>query len=199
MAIPTETPTTKGDRTWQRLLDLAVQRFAADGFRRTSVSDIARDADLTPAAVYAYFDNKDALFKAAVDADSSALIDGSRQAVDGLPMREGVGTMVSVLLERVAEHPLAARVLSGQEPDVIDRLLDLPSQQRLTDEVAEGIELAQAAGTIRSDIDARLLAEGLESIVLSLLMSTLQAGVPSSSRRATAARAVLDAALRPPE
>ena len=199
MAIPTETPTTKGDRTRQRLLDLAVQRFAADGFRRTSVSDIARDADLTPAAVYAYFDNKDALFKAAVDADSSALIDGSRQAVDGLPMREGVGTMVSVLLERVAEHPLAARVLSGQEPDVIDRLLDLPSQQRLTDEVAEGIELAQAAGTIRSDIDARLLAEGLESIVLSLLMSTLQAGVPSSSRRATAARAVLDAALRPPE
>lgn len=199
MAIPTETPTTKGDRTRQRLLDLAVQRFAADGFRRTSVSDIARDADLTPAAVYAYFDNKDALFKAAVDADSSALIDGSRQAVDGLPMREGVGTMVSVLLERVAEHPLAARVLSGQEPDVIDRLLDLPSQQRLTDEVAAGIELAQAAGTIRSDIDARLLAEGLESIVLSLLMSTLQAGVPSSSRRATAARAVLDAALRPPE
>src|SRR6266545_4993894 len=34
----------KGERTRQRLLDIAVRRFAADGFRRTSVSDIAREA-----------------------------------------------------------------------------------------------------------------------------------------------------------
>ena len=40
----------KGERTRRRLLDIAVQRFAADGFRRTSVSDIAREAGLTPAA-----------------------------------------------------------------------------------------------------------------------------------------------------
>ena len=198
MVLPTETPGTKGGRTRQRLLEIAVRRFAADGFRRTSVSDIARDADLTPAAVYAYFSGKDALFQAAVDADASALIESSRVAVDGLPMREGVGTMVAVLAERVADHPLAARVLSGHEPDVIDRLLDLPSLQQLTDEVAVGIALAQEAGEIRADVDARTIAEGLESIVLSLLMSSLQAGVAPSSRRATTARAVLDAALRPP-
>jgi AcrR family transcriptional regulator len=34
---------TKGERTRQRLLEAAIQRFAADGYRRTSVSDIARD------------------------------------------------------------------------------------------------------------------------------------------------------------
>ncbi len=199
MAAPTSVPGTKGDRTRRRLLELAVGRFAADGYRRTSVSDIARDADLTPAAVYAYFANKEALFQAAVDADASALIEASRRAVEGLPMREGVGRMVSVLAERVTDHPLAARVLSGQEPEVIDRLLDLPSLRRLTDEVAAGIALAQAADEIRADLDAQLVAEGLESIVLSLLMSALQAGVTPGSRRATAARAVLEAALRPPE
>ncbi|MEP6626220.1 MAG: TetR/AcrR family transcriptional regulator [Acidimicrobiia bacterium] len=197
MAIPTDTAGTKGNRTRQRVLDLAVARFAADGYRRTSVSDIARDADLTPAAVYAYFAGKEALFQAAVDADASALIDESRDEVEGLPMREGVGTMVSVLVTRVAHHPLAARVLSGREPDVIDRLLDLPSLQRLTEDVAAGIEVAQAAGDVRADIDARLLAEGLEAIVLSLLMSSLQAGVGADSPRAVATRAVLDAALRP--
>jgi AcrR family transcriptional regulator len=198
VAAPTSAPGTKGDRTRRRLLELAVGRFAADGYRRTSVSDIARDADLSPAAVYAYFANKEALFQAAVDADASALIEASRRAVEGLPMREGVGRMVSVLAERVTDHPLAARVLSGQEPEVIDRLLDLPSLRRLTDEVAAGIALAQAAHEIRVDLDAQLVAEGLESIVLSLLMSALQAGVTPGSRRATAARAVLDAALRPP-
>ena len=63
----------------------------------------------------------------------------------------------------MADHPLAARVLSGHEPDVIDRLLDLPSLQQLTDEVAVGIALAQEAGEIRADVDARTIAEGLES------------------------------------
>ena len=198
MAIPTAAAGTKGDRTRQRVLEIAVQRFAADGYRRTSVSDIARDADLTPAAVYAYFAGKEGLFQAAVDADASALIDESRAAVEGMAMREGISAMVSVLLTRVTEHPLAARVLSGREPDVIDRLLELPSLHQLTQETALGIEVAQAEGDIRSDVDAHLMAEGLESIVLSLLMSSLQANVGSESPRAVATRAVLDAALRPP-
>ncbi|MGZ4711683.1 MAG: TetR/AcrR family transcriptional regulator [Acidimicrobiia bacterium] len=198
MAIPTEAPVTKGDRTRQRLLDIAVRRFAADGYRRTSVSEIARDADLTPAAVYAYFPGKEGLFQAAVDADASALIAASRESVDGRSMRDGVTRMVSVLAERVVDHPLAARVLGGHEPDVIDRLLDLPSLRELTTEVAAGIEAAQAEGEVRADLDPQLVAEGLEAIVLSLLMSSLQAGVASTSRRADAARAVLDAALRPP-
>jgi AcrR family transcriptional regulator len=198
VAIPTATPGTKGDRTRRRLIELAVRRFAADGYRRTSVSDIARDADLTPAAVYAYFTNKEALFQAAVDADASALIESSRLAVADLPLLDAIGAMVTVLGERVARHPLAARVLAGREPDVIDRLLDLPSLRTLVDDVAAGIEIAQAAGEVRADVDARTTAEGLESIVLSLLMSSLQSGVTSDSRRAVGARAVLDAALRPP-
>jgi AcrR family transcriptional regulator len=94
---------------------------------RTSVSDIARDADLTPAAVYAYFTGKEALFQAAVDADARALIDESREAVDGLPMPEGVAGMVAALGDRLPHHPLAARVLAGHEPDVIDRLVDEPA------------------------------------------------------------------------
>ena len=88
-------------------------------------------------------------------------------------------------------------MLSGREPDLIDRLLDLPSLQRLTEDTAAGIEVAQAEGEVRNDVDARVIAEGLESIVLSLLMSSLQAGVGADSTRAIASRAVLDAALRP--
>ena len=44
---------TKGERTRRRLLELAVRRFADEGYRATSVSAIARDAGITQAAVYA--------------------------------------------------------------------------------------------------------------------------------------------------
>ena len=88
----------KGERTRQRLLEIAVRRFAADGFRRTSVSDIARAAGLTPAAAYAYFAGKEGLFQAAVDADAAALIEVARSdALGGGSARERLFVFVTAL------------------------------------------------------------------------------------------------------
>ena len=188
---------TKGDRTRTRLLELAVQRFAADGFRRTSVSDIARAAGLQPASVYAYFPSKDALFQAAVDLDAGELIDRARSAIVDTPVPGREAVVLTQLAEHVAEHPHAARVLSGREPDVIDRVLELPSLQEFKAQIAADIAAAQATGEVRADVDPDEMAEGFEAIVLSLLMGFLQARVDPESRWAVGALSVLSAALRP--
>jgi AcrR family transcriptional regulator len=191
------TPGTKGDRTRTRILELAVERFAHDGYRRTSVSDIARAAGLRPASVYAYFASKEALFQAAVDLDAGALIDRARMAIADTPVSGREAVVLAALADHVTEHPLAARVLSGQEPEVIDRVLDLPSLRDFNAQIAADIAAAQAAGEVRSDVDAQAMADGLEAIVLSLLMGFLQARVDRESRWAAGAISVLDAALRP--
>ncbi len=189
----------KGERTRSRLLEIAVRRFAAEGFRRTSVSDIAREAGLTPAAVYAYFSGKEALFEAAVDFDAAALIDEARRALPpGLPVRDGLLVLIAELIERLDAHPLARRVLAGGEPDVIRRLLDLPSLRALVVETAELLGGAQERGEVRADVDPTLRSWGIETIVRTLLMGHLQAGVDPGSPRAQGALTVLDAALRPP-
>ncbi len=72
---------TKGARTRAALLEHAVRRFARDGFRGTSVAEVSRDAGLTPAAAYAYFESKEALFEAAVDLDAAGLV---AEALPGL-------------------------------------------------------------------------------------------------------------------
>jgi AcrR family transcriptional regulator len=194
-----DTSGTKGDRTRNRLLEIAVRRFALDGYRRTSVSDIARDAQLSPAAVYAYFTGKEALFEAAVDLDAGALIDRVRTAIEGTPVRDREAVILAELAGHVTEHPLAARVLSGQEPDVIDRVLDLPSLREFNAQIADDIAAAQAAGEVRADVDAATMANGFEAIILTLLMGFLQAKVDGESRLALGALSVLSAALRPPE
>jgi AcrR family transcriptional regulator len=189
----------KGERTRQRLLDIAVRRFAADGFRRTSVSDIAREAGLTPAAAYAYFPGKEGLFQAAVDADASALIDAAQAVGAGAgTVREQLFLFVSELWERVAEYPLARRVLSGLEPEVAARLVTIPSLVALTAGLADDLAAAQAAGEIRRDVDPAELAVGLETIVLALLMAELQTGLTVEPERRTGVLAAMDAALRPP-
>jgi AcrR family transcriptional regulator len=188
----------KGERTRQRLLDIAVRRFAADGFRRTSVSDIAREAGLTPAATYAYFAGKEGLFQAAVDADAGALIDAARSAAaGGASAREQLFLFVAALRERVDDYPLARRVLSGLEPEVAARLVTIPSLVALTGGLAEQLADAQVGGEIRSDVDAAELAVGLETVVLSLLMAELQTGLTVEPERQAGVLALMDAALRP--
>jgi AcrR family transcriptional regulator len=189
----------KGERTRRRLLDIAVQRFAADGFRRTSVSDIAREAGLTPAAAYAYFAGKDGLFHAAVDADAGALIEAARMAgAKGASAREQLFLFVAELRARVDDHPLARRVLSGLEPEVAARLLTIPSLVALTAALADDLAEAQAAREIRADVDPAEVAVGLETIVLALLMAELQTGLTVEPERQAGVLAVMDAALRPP-
>jgi AcrR family transcriptional regulator len=189
----------KGERTRRRLLDIAVQRFAADGFRRTSVSDIAREAGLTPAAAYAYFAGKEGLFQAAVDADAGALIEAARSAAaEGASAREQLFLFVGELRERVDDHPLARRVLSGLEPEVVARLLTIPSLVALTAALADDLAEAQAEREIRADVDPAEVAVGLETIVLALLMAELQTGLTVEPERQAGVLAVMDAALRPP-
>jgi len=189
----------KGERTRKRLLEIAVRRFAADGFRRTSVSDIAREAGLTPAAAYAYFAGKDGLFQAAVDADASALIEAARSAgARGTSVRDQLFLFVTELRERVDDYPLARRVLSGLEPEVAARLVTIPSLVALTAGLADELAEAQEAGEVRGDVDPAQLAVGLETIVLALLMAELQTGLTVEPERKDGVLATMDAALRPP-
>src|SRR5438876_11862517 len=75
--------TTKGERTRQALLEAAIARFGRDGYRRTSVAEIARDARLGGTASYAYFPNKEALFIAAVDEVAAAVIEECHSSMTG--------------------------------------------------------------------------------------------------------------------
>jgi AcrR family transcriptional regulator len=188
---------SKGARTRQHLLDAAVRRFATDGYRRTSVSDITRDAGLSATAAYVYFPNKEALFREAVNEDAANLIGRARPRVDerGSFAERWLG-MPSRLCALLPEYPLARRVLAAQEPEVLADLLELPALTDLRAQLAADITAAQRTGQARPDVDADALALGFETIVLSQLMTGVH--IPPDERRAAALITVLDAAIRAP-
>ena len=53
-----------GDRTRERVVAVALQTFAAQGFAGASVRDIARKARIRVSSLYHYFPSKDALYEA---------------------------------------------------------------------------------------------------------------------------------------
>ena len=188
---------TKGERTRARLLEVAVRRFATDGFRRTSVAAVAEEAGVTAAAVYAYFPGKEGLFEAAVDADAADLLSEASADLDDQDLVSADLVLITALLAGLEHHGLARRVLAGQEPDVIDRLLAIPALLELRQRLAEAIAVGQGAGRIRPDIDPKDIAVGLETLTLALLMARLKVSEGGEERR-RGIEAVFDAVLRAP-
>ena len=189
---------TKGERTRQRLLELAIERFGTKGFRATSVSEIARAAELTQAAAYAYFDNKEALFRAAVDADASGLIEHVTDQVRDLPVNQLIPSVIVHAVLALEEHPLAKRILSGAEPDEIPRLIDLPALSQLAGMLSEALADGQTRGEVRADLDPAVLGPGLESLIMGLLFSAVLSAGDAQPRHVLGVVEAFDLMIRPP-
>ena len=52
---------TKDDKKFQAICDAAIELITANGFSDTSMSKIARAAEVSPATIYVYFENKEQL------------------------------------------------------------------------------------------------------------------------------------------
>ena len=70
------------DTRENQLLATARRLFAREGYERTSMRDIAEASDITKAALYYYFPNKEALYERVVLESMQSLVDDVSAAVD---------------------------------------------------------------------------------------------------------------------
>jgi AcrR family transcriptional regulator len=195
VAAPTKAP-TRGAQTRQAILEAAIARFGREGYRPTSVADVARDAGVGGTVTYAYFPNKEALFLAAIDEDAARLIsEGVTSILANRLLPDWRQTLIFTLMGAMDDHPLARRVLAGREPEVTARVLEIPALAELRKAVAERLRSEQAAGTVRPDIDAATVGNGVVAIMLSLLMSVVQLGPGVAQTYALEVASVFQAAL----
>ena len=189
-------PPSKGAQTRQAILDAAITRFGTDGYRATSVADVARTAAVGGTVPYAYFPNKEALFTAALDDDAAAVInEGVAHILEDPEGQQWRETLMFTLVEAVDRHPLARRVLGGLEPHVTAHMLDIPALAELRKAVSERIRADQLAGAIRADIDPGSIGNGIVTIFISLLMSVVQFGSDGIVTQGPDVVAVFEAAL----
>ncbi|WP_426513821.1 TetR family transcriptional regulator [Dactylosporangium sp. McL0621] len=98
------------EQTRQALLDVAIGRFARDGYSSTTVRDIADEAGVNVALINRYFTSKEGLFEACLAA-----------AVTDL-RRESDNTSVAAVAPAMA-HRIASSAHDGRLPDMLLLLL----------------------------------------------------------------------------
>jgi AcrR family transcriptional regulator len=157
-------PTTR-----ERLLDLATEVFAEEGYAAVSVRDLARRSSLTTGAIYAHFLNKAELLVAAIDARVAADVDTSRDRTD-LNFLDYLTDLNRRYPER---HDLRALLLEGATAVRNDAAV----RERLTAEQGERFESWVAeydAGQERGELDPEL---DMRAVVLMLWSIELGLGV----------------------
>lgn len=165
----------------------AVRVFTADGYRMARMSDVARAAGLSEAALYRYVESKEGLFVLAI---RHALLLEDMPAGAVFPLKPpSLAQMIVAAREFVAaEVPFGslARALRGQQPDDPAAELEAVMRELFTLEA----QTRQAADMIERSARelpelAELLNSGLRRPVLGALTDYLRGRAESGMLRAT--------------
>lgn len=81
MSSPQVTPAPIDDSRRAGLLDAALGVFARYGYRKTSMDEVARAAQVSRQGLYLHFANKEELFRATVQYTIKASLDGAQRAL----------------------------------------------------------------------------------------------------------------------
>ena len=147
-------------RSPESLVRAAVQLFEKNGYRNTTIDDIADAAGMAKPTVYQYVRSKSALLEQMFSTVLERL-EEDLQHIRSVPSaHEQVLLLVQGVISAGTElHPYF-RIFFGEE-------LELPPgtrthfrqwARRVTDEVTSVLAEAQAAGVVRSDVDPKIAA-----------------------------------------
>jgi AcrR family transcriptional regulator len=104
-ATPEDVPT----RT--RILDAAEELFAAGGFAKTSVRDLAARVGITPASLYNHFRSKQLLYEAVLERGVRPLLELLQGLSDGEAQGEPENDVIEAVMAHLSRHPRVPRLV----------------------------------------------------------------------------------------
>ena len=119
---------SKAQRTRRQILAAAELRFAAAGFEKTRLEDVAEDIGMVGSAILYHFPDKRDLYRAVLDELFSGLLAAVAQAASGsTPLGERIEAAVRAAVRAVAARPaiasIALREATSDDPELQERAL----------------------------------------------------------------------------
>jgi AcrR family transcriptional regulator len=169
----------------RQILSAALRSFSREGFHRTTMQDIFREAELSPGAVYSYFAGKDELIRAIIGAMMGFVAETAELFSDPLPegrLRSPAEALVEVIeryrrleLGTVEERARIFPHLVGEQQR--DPMLNAAVRAGI-DRLREGFEMLARAAQERGELDPALEPAQYSRVAIAMLQGLLlQLGV----------------------
>lgn len=167
-----------------RILAAATAEIAAVGFDRARLTEIAKRADMTPGSVYTWFENKEDLFRAALEDALTTQIVSNAAALDESDFSNNWLFQIATLVPRNSKDTAATDAQMLLIESYYASWRDPKARKKLLKNINSHLEMyvniitnAQKQGAIAKDIDATAMATMLLAIPTGLSLLSL-AGVP---------------------
>jgi AcrR family transcriptional regulator len=169
----------------RQILSAAMRCFARQGFHRTTMQDIFREAELSPGAVYSYFKGKDELILAIIGETMAFVVDAATLFTEPLP--EGrlrrPGEALAELIDRYGSFELGT---VEERARIFPHLIGEQSRNEQMnaalrsgiDRLRDGFETLARAAQERGELDPALDPAEFSRLPISLMQGLLvQLGV----------------------
>ncbi|MBM4258147.1 MAG: TetR/AcrR family transcriptional regulator [Deltaproteobacteria bacterium] len=162
----------------EKILEVAARLFAMQGFRATSLAQVARAAHVSKALVLWHFESKEQLFHAALQ-HFLAPYEILDQGLDGLTESDQLERLINDYYEFVAEHLSSVKFFLGQVVRGDDNSPELVSQVRqlyhvyrelLASILERGKVRGVFAATVQPQAEAALLMASLNGLLVQRLV-----------------------------
>ena len=168
----------------QEIVEAAFDEFCAKGFGATRLDDVAARAGIAKGTIYLYFKNKQALFKAVIEATVTASLDEAAALIDGFD--GGTDILLQMILTKAyqdlvrSEKKELMRIIIGeghQFPELRVLYYDVAMRSGLTllDRVVQrGIDRGEFRKGPAADYPRLIMAPGIMASIWMMTFSEIE-------------------------
>lgn len=171
-------PRDRNDK-YERILKAAAKLFARQGFRQSTVAQVAREAGVADGTIYLYFKSKDDILIHHFDTRTRQVFERFRKAVDrGRSGVEKLRNLIRAHLEEFQRDPDMA-IIYQVETRKMNRRAEAQIRhmaKMYQDVIAEIVEQGQQEGSVRTDLYVGLVKRFIIGAVDEVIGAWLHSG-----------------------
>jgi len=159
----------------QKILTSATKLFATQGYAKTSLAQVAKEAEVSKALIFWHFESKDDLFRTALKTSLEPFSIDVVELLEGLAEMDQIHKLVDLYYEFVSQNVYSVRFLLSlvvREEKNLDDLLDRTVElyriysSMLADIIQTGCEKGIFRATVTPETEAALVMATLNGILV---------------------------------
>ncbi|WP_175638961.1 TetR/AcrR family transcriptional regulator [Metabacillus schmidteae] len=159
-----------------KLLSIATEEFATNGFHATKISTIVKRAGVTQPTFYLYFHSKEAIFQELVNHFRTKLSQLSQESrlesgLDGTNLPGRIAGGLAAIFSFLNDDPHLTKIgffISAEADDI---------KNQIAEQITSNLISEQNDGYFRQDLDMRTVADSLVGVIERLTVTSLFNGI----------------------